>query len=185
MSEFRASLPAPIRRFLWNLKYGIIGYPRLVAPNDLLEYLSSHLGKSASVLDLGSGRGSLLVGLRAQGWAGPFCGVEISDKAIRDAQKLGDQRSTWIISDVEGFRSNLKWDVITFVESVYYINPRRLSEVIHRFVGMLEATGCILIRLNDVEKHRAYLDMIFQSYPHTEKIGASLFCIPNFARRFS
>jgi 2-polyprenyl-3-methyl-5-hydroxy-6-metoxy-1,4-benzoquinol methylase len=179
MSELRARLPTPLRRFLWNLKYGIIGYPKSTAPNDILKYFSATLDRHASLLDLAAGRGSLLRGLRAQGWVGPFCGVELSRKAIQDAQRIGDHRSTWIVSDIEGFRSNLSWDVVTFVESVYYINPTVFPEVMHRVVGMLEPNGRVLIRLNDVEKHREYLKTILQLFPHTETIGAGLFCIPN------
>ena len=185
MGDLRSQLPVPIKKLVWNLKHGVLGYPKFVAPSDVIEYLSPRLDERASVLDLGAGRGSLLRGLRERGWTGPFCGVEISRRALRDARNFADQRSTWIVSDIEGFRSPLRWDAITFVESVYYIALPRLPEVLSRFVGMLEESGFVLIRLHELDKYREYIETTQELYPHLEKIGANLFRISNFEEEHS
>lgn len=163
MSDLRARMPVPIKKLVWNLKYGVFGYPKFVAPSDVIEYLSTRLDNRASVLDLGAGRGSLLRGLRDRGWTGPFCGVEVSGRAVRDARKSADRRSTWVVSCIEGFTSPLRWDVITFVESICYIALLRLPEILCRFVGMLEEGGFVLIRLHDLDKYREYIEQFNKS----------------------
>jgi SAM-dependent methyltransferase len=70
MTRLHATLPTVMKKYAWNLKYGLIGYPRFVAPDDIVQYTVARLRESSSVLDLGCGRGSLLRALRNKGWRG-------------------------------------------------------------------------------------------------------------------
>jgi SAM-dependent methyltransferase len=177
MDRLHAALPIVAKRYIWNLKYGLLGYPQFVAPDDVICYLSARLSKDATVLDLGCGRGSLLLALRRAGWKGNYCGVDISKRSIDDARKLADQRSAWVTSDFESFRSPFHWDVIAMIESVYYVKLDELPALLKRMIGMIRPTGIFVFRVHDQEKHREYLKEILRLYPHTERVDESLFCI--------
>jgi cyclopropane fatty-acyl-phospholipid synthase-like methyltransferase len=177
MSDLRQSLPLPVKKIVWDLKYRLMGYPRYAATADALEFLNKHLSSRASLLELGAGRGSLLHGLREKGWTGPYCGVDISRKAITDARKKGDQRSAWIVSDIERFSSPLKWDAIALIESIYYVKFDALSNVLDRLLDGLEDHGFVLLRMHDPQKFERYIRAIGNWYPQTEKVGDVLWSI--------
>ena len=179
MDKLRAAMPTVAKKYVWNVKYGLLGYPQLVAPEDIVRYLSARLSKISTLVDLGCGRGSLLRALREKGWQGSYCGVDISKNAIADAKKIGDQRSSWTVSDFESFRSPFKWDIVAMVESVCYVKLADLPEFLGRVVGMLNPEGALLFRLHDLGKHREYVESILALYPRTEKVDQNLFCVPS------
>jgi cyclopropane fatty-acyl-phospholipid synthase-like methyltransferase len=177
MSILRAVLPNAVKKHVWDLKYGVLGYPFYVAPVDVLDYFSLRLSEQASILDLGCGRGSLLRALRESGWKGAYCGVDISRQAIGDARKLADPNSTWAISDFESFRSPVKWDIITMVESIYYVPLDGIPGFLLGLMRMLSNKGRVLFRLHDLEKYREYVDLIYRLYPTAEKVADNVFYI--------
>jgi len=181
MSGLRASLPPVVKKYGWELKYGLFGYPHFVAPEDLLQFLSARLPAISSVLDLGCGRGSLLLALRSAEWAGNYCGVDISKRAIDDARGIPDQRSSWVVSDFESFRSSFHWDLIIMVESLYYVKLGELPSFLGRMMAMLNENGCLLFRLHEFEKHRVYIEAAMRVHPNLDRVGQNLYCIPNSA----
>ncbi|MGO9085597.1 MAG: class I SAM-dependent methyltransferase [Candidatus Sulfotelmatobacter sp.] len=177
MDKLRAVLPTPVKKCVWDLKYAVLGYPRFVAPEDIVRYLSARAPEFSSLLDLGCGRGSLLRALREEGWQGNYCGVDISKRAIEDARNISDQRSSWVVSDFESFNSPFHWDVIVMVESICYVKVREIEGFLSRLTGMMTDNGTLLFRLHDLEKHRIYVDAVLGLYPRTQKVSQSLFCI--------
>ena len=174
MDRLHAGLPIFAKRYAWNLKYGVLGYPQLAPPHDVVCYLSKRLPENAAMLELGCGRGSLLRGLREQGWHGTYCGVDISKRAIRAACKSSDQRSSWIVSDFESFRSPFQWDVVALIESVCYVKAAEVASFLPRIMQMVKKDGVLLIRLHDFAKHALYIDTIQRLYPHAEKLSPNL-----------
>ena len=130
MNRLRAALPIVAKKSIWNLKYGFAGYPQFEAPEDVVHYLLVHSQQTGDLLDLGCGRGSLVRALRRTGWKGHYCGVDISARAIKDALKSGDQRSSWEVSDFESFRSPFQWNTIAMIESIYYLRLEALPGVL-------------------------------------------------------
>jgi len=177
MSRLRAVLPSVVKKFAWNLKYGVLGYPVFVAPEDVVCYFSSRLSEQRSILDLGCGRGSLLRALRESGWRGNYCGVDISKQAIRDARRFADQRSTWMVSNFESFHSPIKWDTIAMIESVCYVSLDGVPDFLAGLISMLDDKGRILIRLHDRSEFSDYIELIYKLYPTTQKVAEHLFCI--------
>jgi 2-polyprenyl-3-methyl-5-hydroxy-6-metoxy-1,4-benzoquinol methylase len=182
MDRLHAALPTVAKKYIWNLKYGLLGYPEFVAPGDVVCYLSARLLKISTVLDLGCGRGSLLRALREKGWSGNYCGVDISKRSIDDARKIADQRSAWVVSDFESFHSPFYWDVIAMIESIYYVRLVELPAFLKRMIGMLHPEGTLVFRLHDREKHREHLKAVLRLYPHAESVDQSLFCISGSKR---
>jgi len=90
------------------MKYKLLGFLQWVAPHDTIQHLASRLSDKTCVFELGCRRGSLLHGLREVSWMGFYCGVGISTQAMNDGHKSADQRSSWIVSGIESFRSPFK-----------------------------------------------------------------------------
>jgi predicted TPR repeat methyltransferase len=176
MSKLRADLPIAVKRFVWNMKYGPLQRSLPVAPRDVITYLNASLSDRSFVLELGCGRASVLRGLRETGYMGHYCGVDISERAIAKASKCGDQRSSWVVSDIESFRSRFQWDAIAMVESIYYIKLNNLEPVLRRVASMLTEKGRLIIRIHDLDKHRAYIDALYAIFPLITKIDDKLFC---------
>jgi predicted TPR repeat methyltransferase len=177
MNRLHAALPTVAKKCAWNLKYGLLGYPHFVAPEDIVRYLSARLPELSSLLDLGCGRGSLLRALRGRGWTGNYCGVDISKPAVVDARKHPDHRSSWVVSDFESFRSPFHWDLIAMVDSIYYLELGELPAFLGRTMGMLNQSGVLLLRVHDLGKHREYVEAASALYPGMEKVDNNLFCI--------
>ena len=175
MDRLHATLPVFVKRHAWNLKYGLLGYPRFVAPEDALQFLKTGLSDNQNILELGCGRGALLQGLRSAGWLGTYCGVDISARAIRDARKLHDQRSAWSVSAFESFQSQFQWDAVAMIESICYVKLALVPELLTRIMGMLKDEGFLLVRLHDIEKHRAYINEMRRHLPQTEQVDNNLF----------
>lgn len=178
MNRLHAVLPTPVKKYVWNMKYAVLGYPHFVAPTETVEYLSKQLTSDASVLDLGCGRGSLLWALRAAGWSGSYCGVDISKTAINEARKLADQRSSWIVSDFESFRSPFQWDIVALVESLCYVKRTEIPRYLTTLAEMLVPQGRLVIRLHDLRKFKEYMDEVYRLFPNAEKMGSNLVAIP-------
>jgi cyclopropane fatty-acyl-phospholipid synthase-like methyltransferase len=86
--------------------------------------------------------------------------------------------SSWIVSDIESFDSDLKWDVIAMIESVYYVKTERVAEVLNRALRMLNAGGYLLVRIHDFSKHHQYLDAIRSLGAPVEHAGPFLLISP-------
>jgi cyclopropane fatty-acyl-phospholipid synthase-like methyltransferase len=177
LDRLHAGLPIFAKRYAWNLKYGVLGYPQLAPPHDVVSYLSARLPENASILELGCGRGSLLRGLREAGWHGTYCGVDISKQAIRAASKFQDQRSSWVVSDFESFRTPFQWDVVAMIESVCYVKTEELTAFLTRIAKDVKPGGVLLIRLHDFDKHKSYIELVQRLYPHAEKVSPNLLSI--------
>jgi predicted TPR repeat methyltransferase len=80
------------------------------------------------------------------------------------------------VSEVESFRSPFRWDIVTMIESIYYIRIDRLASFLSGVMGLLTESGRFVYRIHDVQKHRMYVDTISQLYPHTERVSENLFC---------
>ena len=174
----RANVPVFLKKLIWEIKYGVQNYSLPVAPGDAVSHLA-RLPNHARILELGCGGGSLLKGLRQAGWQGHYCGVDISEAAIRGASRIEkDANSSWIVSDIESFDSNQRWDAIALIEAIYYVKIDEVAEVLNRAMGMLNAGGYLLLRIHDFSKHHKYVDAIQGLDSRVEHTGALLVIFP-------
>lgn len=179
MNTLRSVLPVAVKKVMWDLKYGALGYSMSLAPADAVAELLRNLHDATSILELGCGTGSLLTALRNAGWEGHYCGVDISPRAIKSAQKRSDQKSSWVVSDIETFRSPFRWDAVVLIESIYYINMRELPGVLGRIMASLQEYGILLVRLHDTHRHHEYVAEVQRILPTVEKRSDKVFCVQN------
>ena len=167
-----------IKKLIWELKYGVKNRELYSIPEDVASQLS-RLPNDARILELGCGPRSLLKGLRRAGLQGQYCGVDISAAAIRVASEFENgANSSFIVSDIESFDSNQRWDVIAMIESVYYVKIEKVIEVLNRAMGMLNAGGYLLVRIHDFSKHQQYIGAINRVGAPVEHTGPLLLILP-------
>ncbi|KAK9425426.1 putative Protein-lysine N-methyltransferase EFM4 [Seiridium unicorne] len=81
------------------------------AQDKVLEFLASHFAqppheirsarRETSFLDLGTGNGELLFGLREEGWSGRMLGVDYSERSVEFAKRINDTRQEQFSADAE------------------------------------------------------------------------------------
>jgi 2-polyprenyl-3-methyl-5-hydroxy-6-metoxy-1,4-benzoquinol methylase len=176
--NLRANAPIFLKKLIWDLKYGVQNRTpySLRTSCSLIAAVSNDCTR---ILELGCGQGSLLKGLRRAGWQGTYCGVDISTAGIRVASEIESRtNSSWIVSDIESFDSNLKWDVIAMIESVYYVNIEKIVDVLNRAMGRLDSGGYLLLRIHNFSKHHHYIDAIDRLSARVDHTGPALLIFP-------
>lgn len=160
MAAYTIALPGPIARLGWNIKYALLGYSQPQAPADVVNRLLRSADQSFSILDLGCGNGNLLRSMRAGGWQGYYCGVDVADAAVSTAEKIRDQRSAWVVSTIQDITSPFCWDFIVLTESIYYVPLFAIPETLTRLEAMLVPGGEIIVRIHDFVRHEAYVEAL-------------------------
>jgi SAM-dependent methyltransferase len=152
MESCRSLAPAWVKRLVWDRKHAQARTNASGSP--LVGFLAPRIPKEASLLDLGCAAGHLLAGLRKNGWTGHYTGVDISPKAISVARGMNDPRAEWFVSPIETFMIDRDFDVICFVESLYYVRIERVQQVLARCRTHGKA---IYVRIHDVTTHAPFI----------------------------
>lgn len=113
------------KRFSWNYKYfiGKWDYIENENPryNKIVEHINSCNINNPKILDLGCGFGSLSKYLKTDDFSN-LLGVDLSDTAIAKAKKKGYSNTNFIVSDIQKFETNEKFDIIILNEVIYYLD---------------------------------------------------------------
>jgi SAM-dependent methyltransferase len=145
--------PAWFKRVKWNFKYRKGKAPYGRSPASFVKYIVSHYASTTRLLDVGCGSGTFLQDLREAGWTGHYTGLDISARAINDAKRDFDNKADWIVSDVESFKPDGYWEVICFIESIYYVPVAKLLPVLRCLAEHLTEEGSIVMRLGNLSRH--------------------------------
>jgi len=152
--SFRDSAPAFVKRWVWDRKFRHSAVVRSwVAPPDFVSSVYACAGSGGSVLDLGCGTASLFTELVRLGWAGKYVGVDVSRAAIEIARQHANACAEWAVSTIEDYTFSGKFDAICFLESIYYVRPSKISELIAKCVEHLTPRGRIFVRVWDRSRH--------------------------------
>ena len=152
MESPRSLAPAWVKRFIWNRKH--LGVQTNPAGSPLVDFLLPRIPRDASLLDLGCAAGNLLAGLRRGGWGGHYTGVDISLKAVSIGRNMNDPRAEWFVSSIEEFLLDQDFDIICFVESLYYVRLALVPEALRR---CRQHGKAIYVRIWDVETHAPFI----------------------------
>ena len=148
--------PAWLKRAIWNFKYRSAD-PNGRSPASAVRYITTHFGPTTRLLDVGCGPGTFLRELREAGWTGHYTGLDISPRAVSAARLLFDERADWIVGDIETFKTEEYWDVICFIESIYYLPIAKQTRVLRRVSEHLSDDGCVVIRVWNWARHSDHI----------------------------
>lgn len=101
--------------------------------------------KGASLLDVGCGKGQLLKYLDLS-YHDLYAGVDISREAIRSAHAGNKKNNVFmVICDAEKIPLNYKFDIIAFIESLFYFEDP--IKTLQKFESMLKKDGVFIISM--------------------------------------
>ena len=101
------------------------------------------------ILDVGCGTGILFSRFDSNTYA-KYVGIDISRQAINQFDKIKNNKTTLLQSDLESFRSNEKFDVIIFCESLSYSNNPQ--KILNKYAKYLSKKGKIIISIFEEDK---------------------------------
>ena len=156
-SRSNASRPVSTRLYArfnaiaWDLRYALLGR-HFAVPSDVM----IEIGRPSALLDVGCGRGNLLRMLRARGWNGTYCGIDVSRYALAQARKIRDHNAIFRVESLENFNAG-EWDCIVIAETIYYVDLAEVQRQIGKYRSLLNPGGKLLIRIHDFRKFRRYV----------------------------
>jgi SAM-dependent methyltransferase len=160
MDDLRSCSPQFVKNFVWNWKHRNHSIDSSKCSTDVLRILST-LEPHSRLLDLGCGTGNLLAALRNRDWKGYFIGVDVSERAIKQAKQYKDLNAEWHIGAIEDFRSILpKVDAICMCESIYYAKITDVSHLLGECRKSLLPSGRIIIRIWNAINHKEYVELL-------------------------
>ena len=105
--------------------------------------------KGGGVLDMGCGLGNTPNEM-AEGSYEVYLGIDISDEAVRIAQKRTQEKgrshnTLFTQSDISTFMPHRKYRVILFRESIYYLRLSELKKMLKRYATYLDEGGVLMV----------------------------------------
>lgn len=89
--------------------------------NKIIDFIKDCEIENPRILDLGCGFGSLSKYLKAADFSN-LLGVDLYDTAIAMAKKKKYLKSEFIVSDIQKFSTDQKFDIIVLNEVIYYLD---------------------------------------------------------------
>lgn len=164
-----------MKRSLWNSEFSRGRWNRpdhstrdVVYP--YVEKYASHGG----ILDLGCGAGRAAIELDATKYA-RYLGIDVSDIALEDARAATARagradRNQFVQSDIATYVPRGRYDVILFMESLYYIPWRRIPAALAGYSQHLASHGVFIVRLwAGTDKYVPLVDLIERKFDVVEK----------------
>lgn len=160
--------PGHLKRALWNYEFSRGHWNQLYATvGDFVCRYIERYAAQGSILDLGCGSGSTAVDPTLT--YRDYTGVDISDVAIHAAvQRLKGSdragRARFVEADIVQYEPTRLHDVILFRDSLYYIPPSLIGELLQRYSAALAPGGVFIVRLyGESSKYKRILDVIGRS----------------------
>lgn len=113
------------KRLGWNHKYFVGKWNYIDRETSrylkIVEFIKETNIEKPKILDLGCGFGSLRKNIQVEDFS-HFLGIDLSDTAIYQAKKKNYEKTQFLVSDIQRYSSNEKYDVIVFNEVIYYLD---------------------------------------------------------------
>jgi 2-polyprenyl-6-hydroxyphenyl methylase/3-demethylubiquinone-9 3-methyltransferase len=141
-----------IKRHMWNNEFarGQWAAPERTA-NDCVYPCVERFARGGAVLDLGCGEGRASYELDEQAYR-RYTGVDVSDVALERAAQASathgrSARTDFVRSDIASYAPDRSYDVILFMESIYYVPWGSIVPMLNRYATHLTGGGVFIVRL--------------------------------------
>lgn len=171
------------RRRRWNRQYAAGEWTWLTRPTELARYsvlagYALELKPGGKLLDVGCGEGLLRDRLHPRAFS-DYVGVDF-EEAIQRAMHRSDERTRFVVADMNFFAADGTFDTVVFNESLYlFRDPARGME---RYEHFLAPRGVFLISMHGGPKTAAVWSVLAERYPVIDEVtitnrdGASWTC---------
>ena len=164
--------PIRISDTFWEQRYTEGKWDRIRAIDELARYslivgYTHFLKKAASILDVGCGEGILCERLCKSHYS-RYVGIDVSTVAIDRACVNSNEKSKFLVQEIEGFRTDETFDVIIFNECLYYTEDP--LKTLQYYEGFLARKGLFIISMHkgtetckiwkQIDKHYSIRDAV-------------------------
>ena len=146
----------------WDLQYSMGGWEYLNSIRELAHYsiiagYCAYLQSDGAILDIGCGEGILAKRLPLTSYSS-YVGIDISQEAITRAEKIRNEKMSFIRADVANYEPTRSFDLIVFNESLYCL--RQPMDALRRYADYRDEKGNIIVSM--------------VSSPHTKRIWKAI-----------
>jgi protein-L-isoaspartate O-methyltransferase len=128
-----------------------------------LEALVTEYARGGDVLIMGCGGAAILKELKLDAFSS-ILGIDISNEAIRLANRHAASNVSFQQADMVGFRSAKQFDLILFSESLNYVPFFKRRAFLKRLCDNLKPAGCILVTIAQAKRYASILAMIRKDF---------------------
>jgi 2-polyprenyl-3-methyl-5-hydroxy-6-metoxy-1,4-benzoquinol methylase len=124
------------------------------------------LKKGGTILDIGCGEGLLQERIGAGNYS-LYTGFDLSAEAISMAKSKEDTKTSFLVADMNTFKSATRFDAIIFNEVIYYSN---VLNTLQRYSGFLKEDGIFILSNFDSQNDKINwndITRMFQLYDET------------------
>jgi trans-aconitate methyltransferase len=164
-----------MKRSLWNSEFarGRWDRPERPARDFAYAYVEAYAANGC-ILDLGCGAGHVASELDGTKYD-HYMGVDVSDVALETARKAAEavgrgSQNRFTQSDIATYVPAERYDVILFMESLYYIPWRRIPPVLDAYSNYLTSRGVFIVRMwTGTDKYLPLVELIEKHFDVLEK----------------
>jgi SAM-dependent methyltransferase len=167
-----------LKKAIWDAEFssGQWDYLEHTADDPIYHYLEKY-SNCGSILDLGCGSSNTGNELDASKYA-VYAGVDISESAIQkaSARSINNERkekNDYFCADIAAYVPRMRYDVILFRESIFYIPKGRIKGVLDRYSNYLKDSGVFIVRMCDRNKYKSIVRLIEKTYQVLDRSSLS------------
>ena len=159
------------RRRRWNRQYAAGEWTWLARPGELARYgvLSMYaleLKPGGKVLDVGCGEGLLRDRLHPRAFS-EYIGIDFEEAIQRAAPRI-DDRTRFVVADMNFFVPDVAFDTIVFNESLYLF--RDVAGALLRYESFLAPGGILLVSMHGGPKTAEIWRLLADRYPVLDSV---------------
>lgn len=162
-----------IKREIWNKQYSSLTYDQMdwSRKDSVIPYVEKY-ASGGNILDVGSGSGALGNSLGSNTYH-HYLGIDVSSVAIDWANKHNEKgsKNTYVLADMCSFKTDQKFSVILFADSLYYNPMPRVKSLLEAYANYLEPHGVFLMRTCDGRRTTEIVRLVESDYEIVEKLG--------------
>ncbi|MFN4145378.1 MAG: class I SAM-dependent methyltransferase [Runella sp.] len=149
----------------WNYQYNLGRWESLGDINELSRFsvivgYTQFLKPNAKILEIGAGEGYLQQRFDKTKYS-LYYSTDASDVAIANGKKHEDEKTKYLVADMNTYQPDQKFDVIIINEAIYYGGS--VDKVLNRFNPYLNPEGIFIVSINGDERNAAWHRMMEQS----------------------
>jgi 2-polyprenyl-3-methyl-5-hydroxy-6-metoxy-1,4-benzoquinol methylase len=159
----------------WEKRYKDGAWDRIRTIEELSRYslivgYVHFLKKAGTILDVGCGEGILHERLFESHYS-RYLGIDVSTVAIGRVADKNNQKHQFLVAKIEDFRTDEKFDVIVFNESLYYMEEP--LKTLRHYEGFLSKNGVFIVSMHKTTETWKIWKQIGKHYSIRDAVSVS------------